>query len=82
MDAVTALLGGGLGVGVVLGGKKIQDDRKTLLQSGISSKDNTNTLDFMLEPSSMLAGEDAPLQSPHDGLQLVTRYSTKFPLSH
>lgn len=78
MDAVTALLGGGLSVGVVLGGKNIQDDSKTLLQSGISGKDNIDTLDFMLEPSSMLAREDAPFQSPRDGLQLVTRYSTNF----
>ncbi|GMH04266.1 hypothetical protein Nepgr_006105 [Nepenthes gracilis] len=52
LDAMTALLRGGLGVGVLLHGKKIQDDDITLLQSGISHNGNLDTLGFIIEPSS------------------------------
>ncbi|XP_020577659.1 telomere repeat-binding protein 2-like [Phalaenopsis equestris] len=51
MEAVTAVLSGGLRVGVLLEGKKIRDDNKTLLQAGISSKDKLDNLGFALEPS-------------------------------
>lgn len=51
MEAVTAILQGGLHVGVLLQGKKIRDDNRTLLQSGISSKDNLDNLGFILEPN-------------------------------
>lgn len=51
MEAVTAILRGGLHVGVLLQGKKIRDDNRTLLQSGISSKDNLDSLGFTLEPN-------------------------------
>eukprot|EP00261_Vitis_vinifera_P036178 XP_019077421.1 PREDICTED: telomere repeat-binding protein 5 isoform X8 [Vitis vinifera] len=50
MEAVTAVLGGGLHVGILLQGKKVGDDSKTLLQSGISQGDKLRTLGFMLEP--------------------------------
>ncbi|OWM70048.1 hypothetical protein CDL15_Pgr025897 [Punica granatum] len=79
MEAVTAILGGGLRVGVVLEGKKIRDDSRTLVQSGISCKDNIDTLGFTLEPNSMQVPqiaapkEDPPLLSPHDGPLLLTR---------
>lgn len=77
MEAVTAILEGGLRVGVVLEGKKIRDDSRTLLQSGISCKDNIDTLGFTLEPSSKPAPqitapeENAPLLSPCDGGPLL-----------
>lgn len=51
MEAVTAVLSGGLRVGVIHQGKKIRDDNKTLLQAGISSKDKLDNLGFTLEPN-------------------------------
>ncbi|KAL5973346.1 hypothetical protein ACLOJK_029996 [Asimina triloba] len=51
MEAVTAILGGGLRVGVVLQGKKVRDDSKTLLQTGISHDDKLDGLGFTLEPN-------------------------------
>ncbi|KAK7257817.1 hypothetical protein RIF29_32063 [Crotalaria pallida] len=53
LDAVTAVLGGGLRVGVSLQGKKVRDDSKTLIQTGISLDDNQlDALGFTLEPNS------------------------------
>ncbi|GAB4831814.1 hypothetical protein Ancab_005829 [Ancistrocladus abbreviatus] len=52
LEAVTAVLGGGLRVGVLLHGKEIRGDNRTLLQTGISHSDNLDSLGFMLEPSS------------------------------
>lgn len=49
MEALTAILGGELHVGVLVQGKKIRDDNRTLQQTGISS--NSDTLGFMLEPT-------------------------------
>lgn len=51
MDAVTAILGGELHVGVLLQGEKVGDDNKTLFQSGISHCDDLDNLGFLLEPS-------------------------------
>ncbi|KAL2558193.1 Telomere repeat-binding protein 4 [Forsythia ovata] len=51
MEAVTAILGSGLQVGVVLQGKKVRDDNRTLQQAGISQSSNLDTLGFALEPS-------------------------------
>ena len=49
---MTALLGGGLRVGVLLQGKKIRDDNKTLVQSGICCHDDkVKSLGFTLEPN-------------------------------
>ncbi|TKY48409.1 Telomere repeat-binding protein 5 [Spatholobus suberectus] len=53
MEAVTAILGGGLRVGVILHGKKVRDDSKTLLQTGISHDDHLDALGFTLEPNSL-----------------------------
>lgn len=50
MEAVTAILGGGLHVGIVLQGKKVKDDNKTLLQTGISQDQKRHRLGFILEP--------------------------------
>ncbi|XP_017425418.1 telomere repeat-binding protein 5 isoform X1 [Vigna angularis] len=51
MEAVTAVLGGRLRVGVILHGKKIRDDSKTLLQTGISHDNHLDALGFALEPN-------------------------------
>lgn len=51
MEAITAILGSGVRVGVVLHGKKVRDDSRTLQQAGISQNSNLDTLGFTLEPS-------------------------------
>ncbi|CAH9074897.1 unnamed protein product [Cuscuta europaea] len=51
MEAVTAILGGGLCVGVLFQGKKVRDDKKTLLQTGISHNNKLDALGFTLEPN-------------------------------
>ncbi|XP_044509790.1 telomere repeat-binding protein 4-like [Mangifera indica] len=81
MDAVTAILGGGLRVGVLLHGKKIRDDNRTLSQTGISSEDSLDTLVFTLEPSPvqgpppLCSAENPPLLLPCDTPQLAPRSS-------
>uniref|UniRef100_A0A0R0HH12 Uncharacterized protein n=1 Tax=Glycine max TaxID=3847 RepID=A0A0R0HH12_SOYBN len=52
MDAVTAVLGGELHIGVFLQGKQVKDDSKTLLQTGISHHNELDALGFTLEPNS------------------------------
>lgn len=78
MDAVTAVLGGGLCVGVLLQGKKVRDDTKTLLQTGISQDDQLDSLGFTLEPNpshipTPLCSGDSPRMLPCDVLQPLTR---------
>ncbi|KAG9154288.1 hypothetical protein Leryth_000740 [Lithospermum erythrorhizon] len=51
MEAVMAILGDGLHVGVVLQGKKIKEDSRTLLQTGISHNNKPDALSFILEPN-------------------------------
>ncbi|KAL1204786.1 Telomere repeat-binding protein 3 [Cardamine amara subsp. amara] len=51
MEAVSVLLSGGIRVGVLMHGKKVRDDRKTLSQTGISCDENLDNLGFTLEPS-------------------------------
>ncbi|VVA94763.1 unnamed protein product [Arabis nemorensis] len=52
MEAVTTILGDGLGVGLMVQGKKVRDDSKTLLQTGISEENtHLDSLGFSLEPS-------------------------------
>ncbi|GFZ14923.1 TRF-like 9 [Actinidia rufa] len=63
MEAVTAILQGGLHVGVLLRGKTVKDDNRTLLQTGISHNENLETLGFTFEPSSAIA---APSVSPRE----------------
>ncbi|CAL9220549.1 unnamed protein product [Arabidopsis halleri] len=50
MEAVSVLLSGGIRVGVLMHGKKVRDDRKTLSQTGISCDENLDNLGFTLEP--------------------------------
>ncbi|XP_058099292.1 telomere repeat-binding protein 2-like isoform X2 [Magnolia sinica] len=78
MEAVTAILGGGLRVGVLLQGKKVRDDSKTLLQTGISHDDKLDGLGFTLEPNTShapppLCCEDPHLLLPCDATQPLTR---------
>lgn len=77
MEAVTTVLGGGLRVGLMLQGKKVRDDSKTLLQTGIS-QDNTHfdSLGFCLEPSP----QPSPL--PCVTPQPLTRYPPVDSISH
>lgn len=51
MEAVTTVLGDGLHVGILLQGKKVRDDNKTLLQTGISQDQKRHSLGFVLEPT-------------------------------
>lgn len=66
MEAVDTLLSDGHRVGLMVQGKKVRDDNKTLYQTGIS-QDNTHldSLDFSLEPSS-------------EASQLLTRFTLLF----
>ncbi|CAI9768323.1 unnamed protein product [Fraxinus pennsylvanica] len=65
MEAVTAILGSGLQVGVVLQGKKVRDDNRTLQQAGISQSSNLDSLGFALEPSfAHVSGQRTPKDLP------------------
>ncbi|XP_008784600.2 telomere repeat-binding protein 2 [Phoenix dactylifera] len=64
LEAVTAILGGGLRVGVLLQGKKVRDDCKTLRQAGIAHAEKLDNLGFTLEPNPRQA--PAPLTSSKD----------------
>lgn len=80
MEAVNTVLGGGLRVGVLLQGKKIRDDNKTLVQTGISHDNKMDTLGFTLEPSPAPAPirsypEDSPGQLLCDNPQPLSGYS-------
>lgn len=78
MEAVNSILRGGLSVGVLVHGKKVRDDNRTLLQTGISCKDNLDSLGFTLEPSlvqappSLCSGDPPPSLSCETSV-LLTR---------
>ncbi|XP_024462999.2 telomere repeat-binding protein 3 isoform X3 [Populus trichocarpa] len=77
LEAVSAVLGSGLRVGVLLHGMKVRDDNRTLLQTGMTSKENLDTLGFSLEPIPVqapppLCTED-PALLPCDTSQLISR---------
>lgn len=79
MEAITAILGSGVRVGVVLQGKKVRDDNRTLQQAGISQNSNLDTLGFTLEPSftnicPSMTPEKPPPASPCDADQELLRY--------
>ncbi|KNA25070.1 hypothetical protein SOVF_009850 [Spinacia oleracea] len=79
LEAVTTILGSGLRVGVLLQGKKIRDDSRTLLQSGIAQSDDMDTVGFMLEPNSPsqpsppIYPEEPPSPLPCDSPKFVNR---------
>ncbi|KAF8116313.1 hypothetical protein N665_0020s0162 [Sinapis alba] len=64
LEAVTTILEGGLCIGVLVHGKKVRDDNKMLLQSGISLDTLSDTLGFCLEPNPPQSNK--PLMSPED----------------
>lgn len=77
MEAVSVLLSGGIRVGVLVHGKKVRDDKKTLSQSGISCEENLSNLGFTLEPGPSkvpvpLCSEDPVV--PADPTNLSERY--------
>lgn len=79
MEAVTDILGGGLRVGVLLQGKKVRDDNKTLLQTGIAHDNQLDALGFALEPNSSqplppVYPTDSSLTIPCDTPQPLIRY--------
>lgn len=79
MEAVNAILGGGLRVGVLLQGKMIRDDNITLIQTGISQDKEMDMLGFTLEPSISQAPlqsfpDNRPCQLLHNDPQPLTRY--------
>ncbi|XP_030965853.1 telomere repeat-binding protein 5-like isoform X1 [Quercus lobata] len=79
MEAVTSILGGGLRVGVLLQGKKVRDDNKTLQQTGIAHDYPLDALGFTLEPNPAqnpppLCPRDSSCMLPCDAPQPLTRY--------
>uniref|UniRef100_A0A7N0TMI9 Uncharacterized protein n=1 Tax=Kalanchoe fedtschenkoi TaxID=63787 RepID=A0A7N0TMI9_KALFE len=81
-EAVAAMIGGGVHVGLRLRGRKVRDDSRTLLQTGISSKDNAGTLAFELEPNPV----DVPLSLCFNDAPVVVsdsnHQSTRSPISN
>ncbi|KAK4833233.1 hypothetical protein QYF36_001151 [Acer negundo] len=65
MEAVTANLGDGLHVGVILQGKSVRDDNKTLLQTGIYHDDDHRSLGFILEPNHAPISSHPQAEDPH-----------------
>ncbi|KAL5750280.1 hypothetical protein ACOSP7_024883 [Xanthoceras sorbifolium] len=79
MEAVNAILGGGLRVGVLLQGKKVRDDNRTLIQTGISHDNQLDALGFSLEPNTSqnplpLCPGDSSCMLPCNSPQPLTRY--------
>ncbi|XP_073150186.1 telomere repeat-binding protein 2-like [Henckelia pumila] len=77
MEAVNAILGSGLRVGVLLQGKTIRDDNITLLQTGISQDNEMDMLGFTLEPCI----SQAPLQSFSDNQPRQLLHNNPQPLA-
>ncbi|KAK7285216.1 hypothetical protein RJT34_19978 [Clitoria ternatea] len=77
MEAVMAILGSGVHVGVLLQGKKVRDESRTLVQSGISCKENLDNLSFMLEPVSLQASPTLCVADPSS--QCETSEPTRVP---
>lgn len=78
MKAVTEILQGQLHVGVLLQGKKVRDDNRTLQQTGISENCNLESLGFTLEPikpepSPTLIQKETPLLLPCNTQQDLSR---------
>ncbi|XP_010558799.1 PREDICTED: telomere repeat-binding protein 3-like [Tarenaya hassleriana] len=78
LEAVTALLGGGIRVGALVQGKKVRDDSKTLSQTGISCQENVGNLGFTLEPgpakgSAHFCSEDPLISVPSVSKSLSER---------
>lgn len=81
MEAVTALLDDGISIGLLVQGKKIRDDDKTLSQTGLSCRDNLGNLGFTLEPPPDKLGvplcfENHVMSNPTDSTKLSERSVT------
>ncbi|GJZ03381.1 telomere repeat-binding protein 5-like protein isoform X1 [Tanacetum coccineum] len=74
MEAVTAIFSGELHVGVMLQGKRIRDDNKTLLQTGICHGNVLDALGFTLE-SNELQVEELPMVPLTATTKPLPRYS-------
>ncbi|XP_010456522.1 PREDICTED: telomere repeat-binding protein 4-like, partial [Camelina sativa] len=77
-EAVTALLGGGIRIGVLVQGKKVRDDNNTLSQTGLSCRENLGNLGFTLEPGPEtlpvpLSSETPVVSMPTDSTNLSER---------
>lgn len=77
LEAVTAILGGGLRVGVLHHGKKVRDDSKTLIQAGIGQDDMLDNLGFSLEPN---CTQNPQAQAPED-ISFLETIDTTEPLA-
>ncbi|AQL07675.1 initiator binding protein1 [Zea mays] len=77
LEAVTAILGGGLRVGVLHHGKKVRDDSKTLIQAGIGQDDMLDNLGFSLEPN---CTQNPQVQAPED-VSFLENIDTTEPLA-
>ncbi|KAE9598788.1 hypothetical protein Lal_00022370 [Lupinus albus] len=64
MEEVMAILEDNVHVGVLFQEEKVKDDNRTLMQTGISCKENLDTLTFVLEPSSLLTSPAACVSDP------------------
>lgn len=78
-EAVTALLGGGIHIGVLVQGKKVRDDNNTLSQTGLSCRENLGNLGFTLEPGPEklpvpLCSENPVVSMPTDSTNSLERY--------
>lgn len=83
MEAVTALLGDGIRIGVLVQGKKVRDDSNTLSQTGLSCRENLCNLGFTLEPDLEnlpvpLCSETPAISTPTDSTNLSERYFNQF----
>ncbi|CAL0334843.1 unnamed protein product [Lupinus luteus] len=70
MEEVMAILGDSVHVGVLLQEEKVKDDNRTLMQTGISCKENLDTLTVVLEPSSLLTSPAACVSDPSSQLEM------------
>ncbi|KAG5408432.1 hypothetical protein IGI04_004751 [Brassica rapa subsp. trilocularis] len=74
MEAVAALLGDGIRIGVLVQGKKVRDDSNTLSQTGLSCRENLSNLGFTLEPGHIpLCSESPVISTPTDCTNLSER---------
>lgn len=78
LEAVNAMLRGGLRVGVLHHGKKIRDDSKTLMQAGIGHDDMLDNIGFSLEPN--CTRHSSQLAAPED-IEFLETVETTEPLA-
>ncbi|KAL9267023.1 Telomere repeat-binding protein 5-like protein [Drosera capensis] len=64
MEAVSAMLEDGLRAGILFQGRKIRDDNRTLIQTGISHDSRLDALSFTLEPYASQAVAPVTCEGP------------------